>query len=101
MSRSYKKKNFRWLCCDSEKDYKQEYHRRFRRMFDQLLRNGEEENFPHKNKYYNSWIAPGDGKFMMSNDWIQECLDEETPWNREWLLKKYRKDSFGRWHMMK
>jgi hypothetical protein len=101
MSRSYKKKNICWLGCKSEKDYKQEYHRRFRHIFDQLLRNGEDENFPHRNKYYDPWIAPSDGKLRMSNDWIQEYLSDESPWNKEWFLKKYRKDSLGRWHMMK
>ena len=97
MSRSFKKKNFRWLGCNSEKDYKQEYHRRFRRVFNQLLHCGEDENFPHKNKYYDSYCCPSDGKFMMDNYWIHETLEDDP----DYIIKRYKKDSLGRWHMMK
>jgi hypothetical protein len=97
MSRSYKKKNIGWMGCNSEKEYKQQYHRRFRRIYNQLLSEGEEENFPHRNKYYDSWCSPGDGKFRVDDDWIMRLLVEEP----EWILKKYKKDPLGRYRMRK
>jgi len=101
MSRSYKKRNICWLACHSEKEYKQQYHRRYRRVFNMLLHNGEEENFPHRNKYYDDWCGPSDGKFHMDDTWIREHLESENEWDRSYILTRYKKDHLGRYHMKK
>ena len=96
MSRSYKKHQIRWLCCNSEKYDKKMWHRSFRREFNQLLHVGEDENFPHPNLHYDCWSSSSDGKYMPD----QKTINEYYEMNPEWIRKRYRKIN-GVWHMMK
>jgi len=88
MSRSYKK-TVRWLGCDSEKVWKQLWHRKFRRIFNTKLHCGEDENFPSHVPMSDPWCSPSDGKI----DWGDPTAfyDMNNPDDAEYVNRKYVK----------
>lgn len=87
MSRSYKKHNVLGYGSDSDKDWKQEYNRRFRRRASKAREEEEFDDIADIKCVSNVWLSSKDGKGRW-NPW--DVDEEERPkyFNKKGKLRK-------------